>query len=316
MKARKKIMLLALGLLILMVVFMCYNTGAHLDYVIPKRFIRLATILVVGISTAYASLIFQTITNNKILTPAIMGYEAVFMLFQTMLVFIYGDKTFKVLNETGNFYVSLACMLLFSFFMYVLLFKKGSKNIYHLLLMGLVLGTLFQTTSQFFQMVIDPNEFSIVESYMFVSFNKMNTNLLLIASILMVGTIMLLQPYLKYLDVIALGRDHAINLGLNYRRLIQLYMFFIAILVATATALVGPMLFLGILITNLTYQILPTSKHRFMLICCAIIACIALLGGQILIEHVFNFSTTVSIVINFIGGFYFLYLMLKSRKRI
>jgi len=316
MKATNKILLLAMGLLVLIVIFMTYDTGEYLDYVIPKRFIRLATMLVVGVSTAYASLIFQTITNNKILTPSIMGYEAVFMLFQTLIVFVYGDKSFQVLSQQGNFYASVACMMLFSFCMYFLLFKKGSKNIYHLLLLGLVLGTLFQTLSQFFQMVIDPNEFSIIEGFMFVSFNKMNTDLLLIAAILMIMAIIAVQPYLKYLDVIALGRDHAINLGLNYHRLLQIYMVIIAVLVATATALVGPMLFLGILITNLTYQILPTSKHRPMLLTCAIIACIAIIGGQILIEHVFNFSTTVSIVVNFIGGFYFMYLMLKTRKRI
>lgn len=316
MRAAVKIIIIIGLLLLLMTLFMTYNTGVNLDYVIPKRFIRLATILVVGISTAYAALIFQTITNNKILTPSIMGYESVFILFQTLIVFMYGDKTFQVLNHQTNFYLSIACMMLFSFFMYFLLFKKGTKNVYHLLLIGLVLGTLFQTMSQFFQIVIDPNEFSIIEGFMFVSFNKMNTDLLIVAVVIMLATLVTAHSYVKYLDVIALGRDHAINLGLNYNRLLQLYMIIISVLVATATALVGPMMFLGILVTNLTYQLFPAAKHRSMLVICALIACIALVTGQILIEHLFNFSTTVSIVINFIGGFYFIYLMLKSRRKI
>lgn len=295
--------------------FMFYNMGSNLDYVLPRRLIRLSTIILVGVCVGYSSLIFQTITNNKILTPSIMGYEAVFILFQTFLVFLYGDKTFKVINQNDNFFISIAFMMLFSFIMYFVLFKKGKNNIYHLLLIGLVLGTLFSTLSQFIQIIIDPNEFSMLEAFMFVSFTKMNTTLLYTAGGITIVTLIFAQPYLKYLDVIALGREHAINLGLNYNRLIQIYMFIISILVSVSTALVGPIAFLGIMVTNLCYELFITRKHRYMVWLCSIIACVFLLLGQTLIEHFFNFSTTTSIVINFIGGVYFIYLVLKSTQK-
>jgi len=316
MKQHTRIVLIGTLLVALVILFLGYDIGRNIDYVLPRRATRLATILVVGVSVAYSSIIFQTITNNKILTPAIMGYESIFILFQTIIVYIYGDKTFQVITQTDNFFYAVMLMLLFSWLMYKLIFGRGKQNMYHLLLIGLILGTLFQTLSQFMQIIIDPNEFSIIEGYMFVSFNKMNNDLLLLASVVLIGTLLWGQRYIKFLDVIALGREHAINLGLDYNRLIKRYMLIISLLVSVSTALVGPVTFLGILVTNLTYELIPTSRHRIMVWVCGLIACVALLAGQFLVEHLFNFSTTVSIVINFVGGLYFIFLILKSRKRI
>lgn len=316
MKQQSRIWIMLALFATLIVLFLFYDMGHNIDYVLPRRAIRLATIIVVGISVAYSSMIFQTITNNKILTPSIMGYESIFILFQTIIVFVYGDKTFQVISQTDNFFYAILLMLFFSWVMYMLIFGKGKRNIYHLLLIGLILGTLFQTLSQFMQIVIDPNEFSVIEGYMFVSFNKMNSSLLLIASVVLLATLLWAQRYVKYLDVIALGREHAVNLGLDYNRLIKRYMLIISLLVSVSTALVGPVTFLGILVTNLTYELIPSSRHKVMIWICGLIACIALLAGQFMVEHVFNFSTTVSIVINFAGGVYFMYLILKSRKRL
>ncbi|MGJ1361245.1 iron chelate uptake ABC transporter family permease subunit [Sphingobacterium spiritivorum] len=316
MKQQSRIWIMLALFATLIVLFLFYDMGRNIDYVLPRRAIRLATIIVVGISVAYSSMIFQTITNNKILTPSIMGYESIFILFQTIIVFVYGDKTFQVISQTDNFFYAILLMLFFSWVMYMLIFGKGKRNTYHLLLIGLILGTLFQTLSQFMQIVIDPNEFSVIEGYMFVSFNKMNSSLLLIASVVLLATLLWAQRYVKYLDVIALGREHAVNLGLDYNRLIKRYMLIISLLVSVSTALVGPVTFLGILVTNLTYELIPSSRHRVMIWICGLIACIALLAGQFMVEHVFNFSTTVSIVINFAGGVYFMYLILKSRKRL
>lgn len=316
MKDRKTMISILLALLFFAILFMSYNTGANLDYVLSRRGIRLATMLVVGVSVAYSSIIFQTITNNKILTPAIMGYESIFILFQTVLVLIYGDQSFRIISQETNFLYAVILMLAFSVLMYTLIFGKNRKNMFHLLLLGMVMGTLFQTLSQFIHIIIDPNEFSIVQNFMFVSFAKMNTKLLLIASITLIASLVYVWPYLKYLDVIALGKDHAINLGLDYNKLIRKYMLVISLLVSVSTALVGPITFLGILVANLTYELFRTHKHKFRVWACSIIACAFLVLGQFLVEHVFSFSTTVSIIINFIGGSYFMYLILKSQKRI
>ena len=89
-------------------------------------------------------------------------------------------------------------------------------------------------------------------------------------------------------------------------------MVIVAILVSVSTALVGPITFLGLLVVNLAREFLNTYEHKYLFIGSSLISIVALLGGQLLIERVFNFSTPISVVINLIGGVYFLYLLLKE----
>lgn len=185
---------------------------------------------------------------------------------------------------------------------------------YFLLLIGLVLGTLFGTISSFLQLVIDPNEYLIIEGQMFASFNKINSDLFWYALVVMAGSFLVGFRKIRRLDLIALGRENAINLGLNYNKSVRNYLFLIALLVAVSTALVGPMTFLGILVTNLTYELFKTYRHAILIPACCLVSCIAVVGGQFLVERVFAFNTTISIIINFIGGIYFMFLLLKAKK--
>ncbi|RAV27556.1 iron chelate uptake ABC transporter family permease subunit [Sinomicrobium soli] len=311
---RKKIAVLAGISILLCALFLLYNLGPGTAYALERRGYKIATMIVVACCVAYSSVIFQTITNNKILTPSIMGFEAVYLLFQTVIVFIYGDKTFQVLTHSNNFFISVVLMVLFALGLFAVLFRKRHRNLYLMLLMGLVLGTLFSTLSSFMQILIDPNEFLMVEGQMFASFNRINFDLFWYAFGLMGITFIVGWRYMKYLDVLALGRENAINLGVDYNRTVRVYLVLIAVLVSVSTALVGPITFLGILVTNLTYELFRTFRHRTLILSCCLVSVIAVVGGQFVVEHLFRFNTVISIIINFIGGIYFIYLLLRTRK--
>ncbi|MDS8740903.1 ABC transporter permease, partial [Streptococcus pneumoniae] len=55
-------------------------------------------------------------------------------------------------------------------------------------------------------------------------------------------------------------------------------------------------------------------KHSVVIAGASIISIVALVGGQWVVEHVFTFNTTLSVIINFIGGVYFIYLLLKESR--
>lgn len=300
--------------LLLIVVFFLYDLTGNREYVLERRAYRIAALLLVAWSIGYSSLVFQTLTGNRILTPAIMGFEAVYLLFQTVIVFLYGDKTFQVLTESRNFGWSVLMMLGFAMLIYLFVFRREKNNMYFLLLTGLILGTLFTTLSSFVQMLLDPNEFSLAEARIFASFNRMNTALLRYAA--GAGGLMLILAvkYHKYLDILALGREQAISLGVNYKWVTGVFLFIVSVLVSVSTALVGPITFFGILVTNLTYELFKTHRHSVLLPACGLVSSVTLIGGQFLVEHLFNMTTTISILINFIGGVYFLYILLKAKK--
>ncbi len=314
MRDRTKLIILACSLLFVMLLFIGYDLKGNLEYIISRRFIRLATMLLVGTSVGISAIIFQTITGNRILTPSIMGYESIFILFQTLIVFSFGDQALQTISQEMNFFLAVVLMLLFSLMMYLLVFHNQRRDMFQLLLIGMVMGALFQSLSQFMHILIDPNEFSVIQNFMFVSFSKMNTKLLGIAAATLLIALIYLWRLMPYLDVLKLGRDQAINLGIHYNRLIKQLLLLISLMVSVSTALVGPITFLGILVSNITYELLKSYRHRWMLIFCAMSSCVFLVMGQFLIEHVLKFSTTVSIVINFIGAIYFMFLLWKARK--
>ena len=117
----------------------------------------------------------------------------------------------------------------------------------------------------------------------------------------------------RYLDVLWLEKDNAIGLGVDVTKITRQMLVLSSILVAISTAMVGPVMFFGLLVTNLTREVLSSYRHQNLLIGCSVMAIFSLLLGQWLIEHVFQFSTTLSVVINFIGGVYFLSMLLRSK---
>lgn len=294
--------------------FLFYGLGGNWEFALRLRGFKVIAILVVAGCVAFSSVSFQTLTNNRILTPSIMGFESLYLLIQTVIVYIYGDQTFRVLSGIDNFMISVTGMIAFSFILYLLIYKKGKDNLYLLLLVGIILGTLFSSLSSFMQLLIDPNDFFIIQGKMFATFNKINNNLLWPTLIITVAVLIYGFRMTKFLDVIALGRDQAINLGLNYNNLVKIFLVIIAVLVSVSTALVGPITFMGLLVTNLTYELFKTHKHTVIIAACCIVSAISLLIGQFLMERVFNLSIPLSAIINIVGGFYFMYLLLKVKK--
>ena len=263
----------------------------------------------------FSSLIFQTVTNNRILTPSILGIDSLYVLLQTSVVFLLGSSSVIMSDGNINFIITIASMLLFSSLMYKFIFKKGSKNIFTLLLVGVVCGTLFESLTTFMQVLIDPVEFQMVQDKMQASFNNINTDLLFISSIVIIICIGYVYDYLKILDVMALGRDEAINLGVDYDKIVKKMLIVVVLLTSVATALVGPITFLGLLVVNIARQLISSYKHSVLGVATILISVVALIGGQLLVEQLMNFGVSVSVIINFVGGIYFIYLVMKERNR-
>ena len=176
-------------------------------------------------------------------------------------------------------------------------------------------GTLFESLTTFMQVLIDPVEFQVVQDKMQASFNNVNTDLLFISSIVIIICMGYVYDYLKILDVMSLGREQAINLGVDYDRVMKKMLIVIVLLTSVATALVGPITFLGLLVVNISRQLISSYKHSMLGIATILISVIALIGGQLLVEQLMDFGVSVSVIINFIGGIYFIYLVMKERNR-
>ncbi|WP_173777176.1 enterochelin ABC transporter permease CeuC [Campylobacter coli] len=310
---RKKILILAFLTLIMALVFVFAGLKDFDEYALKNRFLQIAAIVIVAICIAISTVIFQTLCNNKILTPAIIGLDSLYMLLQSALVFSLGSANLSVYRNDINFLITLACMVVFSLGLYKILFSSD-KSIYLIMLLGLIFGTLFSTLSSFFEILIDPDEFMIIQGRMFASFDNVAFDVLALAYIVTLLSFIWIFRYMKFLDPLSLGKDLSINLGINYQKISKHLMIIIAILTSISTALVGPITFLGLLVVNITYELFKTAKYSILLLACILISILALLGGVFFVSRIFDYNTTISVIINFLGGIYFIYLVLKGNK--
>ncbi|HEB9428973.1 TPA: iron chelate uptake ABC transporter family permease subunit [Campylobacter coli] len=310
---RKKILILAFLTLIMTLVFIFAGLKDFDEYALKNRFLQIAAIVIVAICIAVSTVIFQTLCNNKILTPAIIGLDSLYMLLQSALIFSLGSANLSVYKNDINFLITLACMVVFSLGLYKILFSSD-KSIYLIMLLGLIFGTLFSTLSSFFEILIDPDEFMVIQGRMFASFDNVAFDVLALAYIATLLSFVWIFRYMKFLDPLSLGKDLSINLGINYQKISKHLMIIIAILTSISTALVGPITFLGLLVVNITYELFKSSKHSILLLACVLISILALLGGVFFVSRVFDYNATISVIINFLGGIYFIYLVLKGNK--
>ena len=310
---KKAFWILGTLVIVLISLYIFYGISEqNFAYFFPRRFTRVLAILLAAFTISVSTVIFQALTNNRILTPSMLGFDSLYMLMQTALLVVFGAGSVLIMHQMTNFLVTLVIMVSGSVVLYGVLFKKMGHQLISMLLIGIVLSTLFRSVSSFFQMILDPNEFSIIQDRSFASFNNMNTDILWIALALsLIVFIFLAEDFMK-LDIMALGKEHAINLGLRYDFLQKKYLIAISILIAISTALVGPIMFLGLLVVNIARQISSTYKQTNLIWLSFLLSVVFLVGGQFLLERILNFALPLSIIINFVGGAYMLYLLKKE----
>ncbi|PIC69701.1 iron ABC transporter permease [Sporosarcina sp. P16b] len=314
MRNSTKLLILLTFSLVCCGLYLFQDLNGSYDYALPRRAVKVVAMILTGVAVAYSTVIFQTITHNRILTPSIMGLDSLYILLQTVLIFFFGSTSFVLINQQFNFMLSVGAMIVFALLLYHFLFGKGNRPIYFLLLVGIIVGTFFGSISTFLQVMIDPNEFLRVQDKMFASFNNINGDLVWWALAILVITLLIGWRYINELDVLSLGRDTAINLGVPYQSVVKIMLILSAVLIAVSTALVGPITFFGLIVANLSYQFFNTFKHSVLIAGAALMSVIALVGGQWIVERLFSFSTTLSVIINFVGGIYFIYLLLKESR--
>ena len=297
------------------VAFMTIDAKGPWSFIAVHRGVRLAALVTVAYAIALSTVLFQTLTGNRILTPAVMGFDALFLLLQTSLVAALGGAGAGAIDPRLLFSIECLVTVGLSGLLFRLLFRGEGRNLPLVVLSGLLFGALFRSLSSFLQRVMDPNDFLVLQGRAFASFNVVDPALIGVAALLAVAVTVIVLPRLAELDVLVLGRDRAIGLGVDTARLSAIVFALVAVLVSASTALVGPTTFFGLLVANLAYLVVPSARHAKVLPIAVGLAVITLVGGQMLLERVLGFGTALSIVIDFVGGVTFLLILFRAGRR-
>ena len=283
-------------------------------YALKLRTPKLIVMIITAFASGGASLVFQSVINNTIVTPCLLGMNSLYTLIHTAVVFFAGSTSVLANNANASFAVDLVIMGITATVIYGWLFKKTNYNVLYVLLIGTVLTSFFSSIQSTLTRVMDPNEYDNLLSTLVASFSNVNSEIILFSVVVLGVLIFVLRKDLALLDVITLGRQQAVNLGVDYDRTIRRLLLGVTICIAVATAMVGPISFLGLIIANLSRQLLQTFRHGQLILGSALFGTIVLVAGQLIAEHVFTYSIPVSVFITVGGGIYFLYLLLTRRR--
>ena len=283
-------------------------------YALKLRTPKLIVMIITAFAIGGASLVFQSVINNTIVTPCLLGMNSLYTLIHTAVVFFAGSTSVLANNANASFAVDLVIMGITATVIYGWLFKKTNYNVLYVLLIGTVLTSFFSSIQSTLTRVMDPNEYDNLLSTLVASFSNVNSEIILFSVVVLGVLIFVLRKDLELLDVITLGRQQAVNLGVDYDRTIRRLLLGVTICIAVATAMVGPISFLGLLIANLSRQLLQTFRHGQLILGSAMFGMIVLVAGQLIVEHVYTYSIPISVFITVGGGIYFLYLLLTRRR--
>lgn len=285
------------------------------EFALPLRTRKLVAFLVVGYAVGVSTLLFQTLTNNPILTPGLLGFDALYVLIQSLLLFFLGVLSYVTMPTVGKFAFEVAVMMAMSVVMFRFLFTKHNQDLTRLILVGVIFGILFRSLSYMVARMISPDDFVTVQANSYASFSAVNVNLLMAGVAVSIATFVYVWRQRFALDVLMLGRNCAISLGVPYHKLSLGMLMVIALLVSMATALVGPITFFGLLVCALTNRFCTKMAHGERLILVTLVASSTLIVGQAIFEHLFKMAGVLEVVIELFGGVAFLLLIFTQYRK-
>ena len=239
------------------------NEGWRL-ILLHTRLPQAVTALLAGMALSVAGLLLQTLFNNPLAGPEVLGINSgaglgvavVMLLLQGTLVAGWGGYLAVL---AGAFMGALFIIVV------VLLLARLLSNKIYLLIAGLAMSYL---TSSVISIL---NYFSTAEgvhSYLIWgmgSFGAVSVAQLPFYSVLLAVVLVAALLLVKPLNALLLGDYYAVNLGINIKRVRGVLLLIVGLLTATVTAFCGPVAFIGLAVPHLSRLAVGTSNHRRLL---------------------------------------------------
>lgn len=304
--------LLAVGLLV-------YNNPVPVDSpsflpVVKRRVVAVVAMSIAVVCQSLSTVTFQTMTNNRIITPSLLGFDALYSAIHTGTMFLFGVGAFLEFKGMGAFLLQVILMIAMSLMLYGWLVSGKNGDLQLMLLVGVILGTGLRSLSTFMRRVLSPSEFDILQARMFGSVNNAESEYFGIAIPIVIVIATLLFMTSRNLNVLSLGQHVCQTFGVSFQKHVLINLVFVSILMAISTALVGPLTFFGFLVATLTYQLTPTYDHRYLLPMSLALGFVMMTGAYFFMYHIFNAQGVVSVIIEMFGGITFLLVILRKGK--
>lgn len=270
-----------------------------------SRVPRLVAILLAGAGMSIAGLIMQQLSRNKFVSPTTAGtLDATRLGILVSMLFFTNASTIEKMIVA--FVFALAGTLLFM----QILDRIKFKDAIFIPLVGLMFGNILSSITTFF--AYKANVIQNMSAWLQGDFSmimKGRYELLYISIPVLIVTYM----YANRFTVAGMGEDFSKNLGLAYRRIVNIGLVLVALITTTVVLTVGMIPFLGLIIPNIVSiykgdHLQKTLPHTALLGAIFLLICDIL--GRVLI---YPYEISISLMVGVIGSGIFLYLLFRRK---
>ncbi|MGK5509683.1 ABC transporter permease [Brevibacillus formosus] len=270
-----------------------------------SRIPRLISIIIAGISMSIVGLIMQQLTRNKFVSPTTAGTEdsVRFGILISLLIFVDAGPWVKLL-------VAFAFSLLGTFIFMKILDRIKFKDSIFIPLVGLMFGNIVGSITTFFAYKHDlMQNMSAWLHGDFSTIMKGSYELLYIS----IPLVIIAYLYANKFTIAGMGEEFAINLGLNYKQVVNIGLIIVACVTSVVILTVGAIPFLGLIIPNLVTLYLGDNlkkslSHTALLGAVFVLACDIL--GRLII---FPYEISIGLMVGVIGSGVFVYLLMRRK---
>ena len=280
--------------------------------VVRRRLVALTAMIISAVCQSLATVAFQSSTNNRIITPSLLGFEALYSTIHTSTMFFFGATVFIEFRGVGSFVFQVVLMVLMCLILYGWLLSGKYGNLQLMLLVGVIIGTGLRSISSFMRRLLAPSEFDVLQAKLFGSVSNANAEYFPIAIPIVIAAAVLIIAYSRKLNVLSLGKSASTSLGVNNQSGVIYMLVLVSVLMSISTALVGPLTFYGFLVATMTYLAAPTYDHRYIFPMALAIGFLVITGSYFFMYHVFRAQGVVSVIIEMFGGVAFLIVILRK----
>ena len=268
-----------------------------------SRIPRLFAILLAGSGLSIAGLIMQQISQNKFSAPSTSGTIECAMLGYVLSLVVFGDG--------NNIYFIFATAMLGTLIFVQFIQRIQFKNVIFVPLIGIIFGNVVQSVANFIAYKYDAiQSMSGWGIANFANVLQGDFELLYIAMPVAIASYL----YATRISAAGMGKDFAINLGLNYQQVVILGVILVSIMSTSVVMIVGELPFLGLIVPNLVSHYFGDNLRKNIPLTALLGALVVLVCDIASRLIIFPYEIPISMLISIIGGSVFILLILRGQK--
>ena len=281
-------------------------SASDIEVLMISRFPRLLSILVAGIGMSISGVIMQQISNNKFISPSTAA-----TVDSAKLGVLFSLLIFSSANIFQKMILSFAFSLAGTFIFMTILKKIKIKNVIFIPLVGIMLGNVIGSITDFFAYKYNLNQ--SMGAFLQGNFStvlKGNYEILYLS----IPLLILAFSYVHKFTLAGMGEEMSVSLGLNYKRVTNLGVVIVAIISSLVVITVGSIPFVGLIIPNIV-SIWKGVKLKNNMPIVALLGASFVLASDIISRLIIApYEIPIDLTIGVIGAVIFLYLIFRRNK--